>query len=309
MNTPAKIALAIFFAIGALVFGRQFFKAYNDFSSRAETRAEVDLLDNRPAASDAGVSTDNAASTDPVTNAVENATNAVASASSGVTNAVSDTASVTNAASNAPPTKVAAKTTNAPATKVAAKPAAKKGQGIGLYLALSFSCLVVAGLFTGSVVSNYFGQKTLKTIYNDEGDGMSDPEYDQAEQEWANGNHLEAIRLMREYLVKNPREQHAALRIAEIYEKDLKNYLAAALEYEEVLGKKLSPERWGWAAIHLCNLYYKLNKPDKAYVLLKKLDAEYGQTAAAEKARKRLALIEAGEGGTAASNEDPGQNA
>ena len=34
---------------------------------------------------------------------------------------------------------------------------------------------------------------------------------------------------MREYLKKNPREQHAALRIAEIYEKDLQNNLAAAL--------------------------------------------------------------------------------
>jgi hypothetical protein len=117
---------------------------------------------------------------------------------------------------------------------------------------------------------------------------MKDPDYDEAEAEWTNGNHLEAIRMMREYLKKNPREQHAALRIAEIYEKDLNNYLAAALEYEEVLTKKLAPERWGWAAIHLCNLYFKLDKEDKAVALLKRIDTEYGQTAAAEKARKRL---------------------
>ena len=56
---------------------------------------------------------------------------------------------------------------------------------------------------------------------------------------------------MREYLLKNPREQHVSLRIAEIYEKDLANPLAAALEYEEVLKQKLPAERWGWAAIHL----------------------------------------------------------
>jgi hypothetical protein len=94
--------------------------------------------------------------------------------------------------------------------------------------------------------------------------------------------------MMREYLKKHPREQHVALRIAEIYEKDLFNPLAAALEYEEVLQHKLPPERWGWAAIHLCNLYSKLNHHDKVIALLKRIDAEYGQTAAAEKARKRL---------------------
>ena len=135
---------------------------------------------------------------------------------------------------------------------------------------------------------------------------MTNPGYDEAEQVWADGDHLEAIRLMRDYLAKNPREQHVALRIAEIYEKDLKNALAAALEYEEVLTKKLPPERWAWAAIHLCNLYYKINKADKAFLLLKRIDAEYGQTAAAEKARKRLALIETG-GAEPAPTEESGQ--
>src|SRR2546429_1724554 len=107
------------------------------------------------------------------------------------------------------------------------------------------------------------------------------------------GNFLEAIQLMRDYLKQNPREQHVALRIAEIYEKDLQNFLAAALEYEEVLKQKLPPERWGWAAIHLCNLYTsKLNQPDKAIALLQRLVTDYSRTAAAEKARKRLAQLE-----------------
>ena len=146
----------------------------------------------------------------------------------------------------------------------------------------------------------------LKVLYNDEGEGLASPIYDQAEEEWANGNYLEAIRLMREYLSRNPREQHVALRIAEIYEKDLHNYLAAALEYEEVLRQKLPPERWGWAAIHLCNLYSsKLNQLDKAVALLRRLDAEYGETAAAEKARKRLAMIEAGETETLTEDSAP----
>lgn len=167
---------------------------------------------------------------------------------------------------------------------------------LGLYGAGLFFSFVGFGLLVGSDVSRYFATRAVKFLYNDEGEGMADPEYDQAEQEWANGKHLEAIRLMREYLIKNPRQQHVALRIAEIYEKDLQNYLAAALEYEEVLKQKLPPERWGWAAIHLCNLYCgKLNQQDKGVALLKRLDAEYGQTAAAEKARRRLAMLESGE--------------
>ena len=63
---------------------------------------------------------------------------------------------------------------------------------------------------------------------------------------------------------------------------------AAALEYEEVLKQKLPPERWGWAAIHLCNLYFKLNQLDKSVAFLRRVEAELKETAAAEKARKRL---------------------
>ena len=96
------------------------------------------------------------------------------------------------------------------------------------------------------------------------------------------------VAALREYLKANPREQHVALRIAEIYEKDLNNPLAAALEYEEVLQKKLQPERWAWAAIHLCNLYGRLNLHQKSVPLLQRIVSEYGNTAAAEKARKRL---------------------
>jgi hypothetical protein len=65
--------------------------------------------------------------------------------------------------------------------------------------------------------------------------------------------------------------------------------VAAALEYEEILKKHLSPERWGWTAVHLSNLYSgKLNKTAEAEVLLRRIITEYPQTAAAKKARERL---------------------
>src|SRR5438132_11887200 len=162
------------------------------------------------------------------------------------------------------------------------------GWGAGMVLSL-----VGLGLMVAHDVSGLVGGRALKVIYNDEGEGITSPDYEKAEEEWANGNFLEAIQLMRDYLNQNPREQHVALRIAEIYEKDLQNFLAAALEYEEVLKQKLPPERWGWAAIHLCNLYTsKLNQPDKAIALLQRIVTDYGRTAAAEKARKRLTQLE-----------------
>lgn len=154
--------------------------------------------------------------------------------------------------------------------------------------AMFFVSVVCLGVLVGHDVSHYLGNRTLRGLYNDEGEGIANPEYEAAEQVWADGHYLEAIGMMREYLTRNPREIHVALRIAEIYEKDLGNPLAAALEYEEVLKQKLPPERWGWAAIHLCNLYSKLDQQEKSIALLRRLDAEYPQTAAAAKARKRL---------------------
>jgi len=163
--------------------------------------------------------------------------------------------------------------------------------GAGMMLSL-----VGLGLLVANDLSYFFSGRAMRVIYNEEGEGVANPDYEKAEEQWANGNFLDAIQLLRDYLKINPREQHVALRIAEIYEKDLLNYLAAALEYEEVLKQKLPPERWGWAAVHLCNLYTsKLNQSDKAILLLQRIVTEYGETAAADKARKRLAQLE-GEG-------------
>lgn len=156
--------------------------------------------------------------------------------------------------------------------------------GAGLLL----SALGLA-FFGAHDISRYVAHHAEQFILSDQGEAMRDPEYEQAEKLWANGEYLEAIQLMREHLKSNPRHQYVALRIAEIYEKDLGNYLAAALEYEQVLQHKLPPERWGWAAIHLANLYSgKLGKLDEAEALLKRIIREYGATAAAKKARERL---------------------
>jgi hypothetical protein len=165
--------------------------------------------------------------------------------------------------------------------------------GIGLYAFALFGVLIGLGFLIAHDVSTLLGQKTHKLLHNDEGEGIHSVAYDQAEDVWASGDYLEAIRLMREYLNNNPREVHVMARIAEIYEKDLGNHLAAALEYEEFLKQKLPAERWGWAAIHLVNLYYgKLDKPTQGLALLWRIHREYGQAQAAAKARKRLQQID-----------------
>ena len=140
-------------------------------------------------------------------------------------------------------------------------------------------------------VSRYVANRVDDFIFNDDLKGVKAPEYEEAEKTWAKGEYLEAIRMLRDYLNRHPREQYVSLRIAEIYEDNLGNHLAAALEYEEILKKRLPHERWGWAAIHLANIYSgKLNRGAEAEKLLHRIVNEYGETAAAKKARERLGI-------------------
>ena len=174
--------------------------------------------------------------------------------------------------------------------------ARKRSPRVGRMIAYGitmFFTLIGLAVMIGYDASKFFANRVNEFIFNDDLKGMKDPEYEEAENAWAKGDHLGAVSLMREYLKRHPREQYVALRIAEIYETDLRNYLAAALEYEEILKKKLPSERWGWAAIHLANLYSgKLNKTEQATALLNRIVEQYGQTAAAKKARERLGLPE-----------------
>ena len=70
---------------------------------------------------------------------------------------------------------------------------------------------------------------------------------------------------------------------------------SAAMEYEEMLEIDIPQARWGWVAIHLCNLYSgKLDDADRAFALLQRVADECGDTSPALKARDRLAKINAG---------------
>ncbi len=217
------------------------------------------------------------------------------------TNTVSETnlaavsATTTNAA--AAVGSVVGPTNASPAAPAKAKAKASAARGAAsstvMYLAGFVVSLLGLAVLLGWEVTQWAASRVTRGIGADPLPAEADPLYEAAEAEWSKGNHLDAITMMRDYLKRNPSQQHVAIRIAEIYEKDLNNYLAAALELEDVLGGRLPREKWGWTAIHLANLYSgRLNQSDKAIATLERLASEYPDTAAAKKARQRLGIPE-----------------
>ncbi|HWW02493.1 MAG TPA: hypothetical protein VNZ64_22540 [Candidatus Acidoferrum sp.] len=148
------------------------------------------------------------------------------------------------------------------------------------------TALIALGLVCAYDVAHYFGWRFERWFLQGGRPVVPGPELEEAQRLRARGQPLDAIRLLREYLEKNPDELHLMSRIAEIYKDDLENDLAAALEYEELLKHRLPDEEWGWAALHLAKLYGRLNQPEKSMALLERIDTEYGQTVAARRARK-----------------------
>ncbi len=116
--------------------------------------------------------------------------------------------------------------------------------------------------------------------------------YERAEHLALKGDHTGAIRLLQSILAKHPTHTHSALRIAELYDKELQDFPRAALHYEEVLKLKLTPNQWGWVATRLANIYSgKLQEPQAAVALIQRLAAEHPGTVAGAKAINRLAMI------------------
>ena len=155
---------------------------------------------------------------------------------------------------------------------------------------IAFS-LFLAALFAFDI-SQLFGGRAKEWFVQGGAPILSAPEFETAQKLRVSGQPLEAINVLREFLQNHPSEFHVMARIAEIYNYDLKNYLAAALEYEEFLKHKPEPEQWGWAALHLAKLYGRLNEPEKSLALLERLETKYGHTVAARRARKALEQLD-----------------
>jgi TolA-binding protein len=294
MNIKVKLTAYAVLLILAVWFGWGFYSYYSVVTAAATESATEAVTEAASPGTPAAPNPDSnrPPSTNVVTNAVEAVTNAVEEATN-TAGGTTNIASVVAGSSNNPATP-----TNAPATKKARHrpvvPRTVEEERVRMirYLAALIGALIGLGVLVAIDATHFLGSQATNYLFHDVADAARDPAFERAEAEWTNGHYLEAVQMMREFLKENPRELYAALRIAEIYEKDLRNYLAAALEYEEVLKCKLPPERWGWAAIHLCNLYSKLGQPPKAAALLHRIVEEYPRTGAAKKARVRLGIQE-----------------
>ncbi|HNQ88427.1 MAG TPA: hypothetical protein PKM73_07435 [Verrucomicrobiota bacterium] len=277
MKWPVKIVVYGVLIAGALVCGQRFLAGFGHRMDRAASRYDTEEAGRAAPVHQPAAGLD--------------ATNDVPVVTTNVVPATTEPGEG-EASTNGP--SAAAGVSAAPPASAAAAPASARASGLhwGVYAALTLGLVVVLSLMVANEIAHYVATRAHRELYNEEGEGIGDPEYDQAEQAWANGDHLEAVRLLRSYLERNPREIHVAFRIAEIYENNLGNALAAALEYEEILRHKLSAERWGWAAVHLCNLYNRLNQPEKTEALLRRIVAEQPGTAAARKAREHLGITE-----------------
>jgi hypothetical protein len=278
MNSTVKLGLYFALTLSLVLLGLGLYSALHPAPTPAPTPQAVapagtNEVRDTNLTNQAAVAVPEGASTNPVANATAPAPGAPPTATT-------------------PPAPSPTAATTDDSELTVRQPTKNLGRATAYGVAMFFVFIGLAVLLARDI-SRYFAGRVEDFIFNDNLEGMRDPEYDEAERIWTKGEHLESVRLMRAYLNKHPREQYVALRIAEIYEVDLKNYLAAALEYEEVLKKKLPPERWGWAAIHLSNLYSgKLDKIPEATQLLHRIVNEYGQTAAAKKARERLGIPE-----------------
>lgn len=272
MNPTLKILLYVICLVCGLAF------AYGVKVNLSATPTPSGLLRTNPPQS-------------AMTNSVD-ATNEVAGTNQiALTNAAATNTVETNlpAETNLATATTAAEAVSDPPARI---PTARLGRAVA-FGGAAFACLVGLALLLAHDATRMVARRFERFVFNEDLVGVKDPEYEEAEKVWTNGQYLEAVQLLRDYYQRHPGEIYVALRIAEIYEVDLRNYLASALEYEEILKKKLPPDRWGWAAIHLANLYSgKLNRTADAQKLLHRIVEEYGQTGAAKKARERLGIPE-----------------
>lgn len=289
MKSQLKLGLYVVTVVGTLLFGTLFLQSWRRSTGDAvESGGVRGGKSNAPAMVETERQTGTSA--EVATHAETNAVVGGARPDAQATNVAGSAGGArTNLASGTGEGETTAETEVVP-MRMANAPQAGFGSMI-LYGLLAVLALVGLGVLVAYDISQYAAQRATQVLFDDRGADLEDTDYEKIEKVYGNGEFLEAVRMLREFLGKNPRAVHAQLRIAEIYEKDLHNPLASALEYEEVLKLPLEPTRRGWTAIHLVNLYNRLDKPAQAVALMQQICVECADTPAAVKARERLEAL------------------
>jgi hypothetical protein len=102
---------------------------------------------------------------------------------------------------------------------------------------------------------------------------------------------LAAINVLRDYQAAHPRHWQAALRIAELYQHDLKEPLPAALEYEQILKHRLPRRARADIMLRLAACHLLLRNGEKSAAVLREVLKNYPGAPAAETAARRLARM------------------
>jgi tetratricopeptide (TPR) repeat protein len=201
------------------------------------------------------------------------------------------TNSVTNLTSATKPPAVTEDPEEAPATHAGRRVGRSYFRIVGNTVGLA-AALVVLGFVAAQDFGHLLKFRLGKELSYVDARSERNSTYERAEHLALKGDHHGAIRLLQAILNKHPGHIHSAVRIAELYDKELQDFPRAALHYEEALKLNIPPEQWGWIAIRLANIYSgKLAQPHVALSLIQRLATEHPETPAGAKALKRLAKI------------------
>ena len=184
-----KVTLYVVLLILTIYCGRQFLARYGKLMTTEVDTDPYALNEDRPD------STNTASTASSNTNQTANvgATNGTPTSLTS-TNGVADT--------NEPPLQVRPAQPEFLTKRALERGRALDTSGIALYAFGMFGVVIALGVLVAHDVSIFMGQRAHKLLHNDEGEGIHSAAYDKAEEVWANGDHLEAIKLMRDYLLK-----------------------------------------------------------------------------------------------------------
>jgi hypothetical protein len=161
-----------------------------------------------------------------------------------------------------------------------------------------FSAYLIASAVLGGIVawdvSRLFGWQAGSLFFGGGRVAAITPAWWKAERLCKAGQPLEAVRTLRDYLATHPRQWRVAVRIAEIYERELQQPLPAALEYESLLKLRLTPQVRAELLLRLAACHLLRRQSDESAAVLQQVISEFPKTAAAQKAVRRLNRLELG---------------
>jgi hypothetical protein len=161
------------------------------------------------------------------------------------------------------------------------------------YALFSIYLITAAALavFVAWEISQFFGWQAARLFLGGGRINSFTPAVWKAERLCRDQKPLEAIGVLREYLAAHPRHWRIAVWIAEIYQRDLKDPLPAALEYEQLLKRRLPRTARAWIMVRLAACHLLLRDLDQSAGLLRNVIKEFPRTPAAETAARRLARL------------------